>query len=138
MRQSERGRAAVSDRLAGKEDGLMDNNAIQHVFVLMLENRSFDHMLGFSALSGLDAVSGELTLMNGLKGDESNIFDGKIYTVSPTADYAMQADPGHDFPTSCTSSADRTRCIERRRLSVDQQQRVCSILRSRRRTGRSG
>jgi phospholipase C len=76
----------------------MDSNPIQHVFVLMLENRSFDHMLGFSALSGRDAVSGQSTLMNGLKGDESNLFDGKIYTVSPTADFAMRADPGHEFP----------------------------------------
>jgi phospholipase C len=39
---------------------------IQHVFVLMLENRSFDHMLGFSGITGTDAVSGERTAINGL------------------------------------------------------------------------
>src|SRR5437868_5194105 len=32
---------------------------IKHVFVLMLENRSLDHMLGFSGLTGKDAVSGQ-------------------------------------------------------------------------------
>src|SRR5712692_2430800 len=39
---------------------------INHVFVLMLENRSFDHMLGFSGISGTDAVSGNPTSINGL------------------------------------------------------------------------
>src|SRR6266566_8707758 len=76
----------------------MNGNEIKHVFVLMLENRSFDHMLGFSALSGIDAVSGEVTAMNGLAGDESNTFNGRAYRVSPTADYMMPVDPGHEFP----------------------------------------
>jgi hypothetical protein len=30
-------------------------NAIQHIFVL--ENRSFDHMLGFSGITGADATT---------------------------------------------------------------------------------
>lgn len=34
-------------------------NRIKHIFVVMLENRSFDHMLGFSNLLGMDAVSGQ-------------------------------------------------------------------------------
>ncbi|MBV9158000.1 MAG: hypothetical protein JO097_17175 [Acidobacteriaceae bacterium] len=42
------------------------SNGIQHVFVLMLENRSFDHMLGFSGISGTDAVSGGHTGITGL------------------------------------------------------------------------
>ena len=33
--------------------------AISNIFVLLLENRSFDHMLGFSGISGTDAVSGK-------------------------------------------------------------------------------
>jgi phospholipase C len=41
-------------------------NIIQHVFVLMLENRSFDHMLGFSGITGRDAVSGGATSVDGL------------------------------------------------------------------------
>jgi phospholipase C len=41
-------------------------NVIQHVFVLMLENRSFDHMLGFSGITGRDAVTGGVTAIDGL------------------------------------------------------------------------
>ena len=31
---------------------------IEHVFVLMLENRSFDHMLAISGTTGTDAATG--------------------------------------------------------------------------------
>src|SRR5580700_7434185 len=41
-------------------------NQIQHVFVLMLENRSFDHMLGFSGITGTDAVTRGATSVDGL------------------------------------------------------------------------
>jgi phospholipase C len=41
-------------------------SAIRHVFVLMLENRSFDHMLGFSGIRGIDAVTGINTEIRGL------------------------------------------------------------------------
>jgi hypothetical protein len=34
---------------------------IEHVFVLMLENRAFDHMLGFAGLEGTDAITGQAT-----------------------------------------------------------------------------
>ena len=43
---------------------------IKHVFVLMLENRSFDHLLGFSAIAGTDAVTGQATTAIGLTGTE--------------------------------------------------------------------
>jgi phospholipase C len=42
------------------------NTVIQHVFVLVLENRSFDHMLGFADIAGTDASSGQLTHINGI------------------------------------------------------------------------
>lgn len=59
-----------------------DNSSrIKHFFVLMLENRSFDHMFGFSDLKGKDAVTGIPTKANGLHpqtdgihADESNNF----------------------------------------------------------------
>ncbi|HTC61342.1 MAG TPA: alkaline phosphatase family protein [Candidatus Saccharimonadales bacterium] len=70
---------------------------IQHIFVLMFENRSFDHLLGFSAISGTDAVSGLKTPINGLSGTETNTYDGKVATVCQPADYAMAVDPGHEF-----------------------------------------
>ena len=70
---------------------------IQNVFVLMLENRSFDHLLGFSGISGTDAVSGLQTTVNGLSGTETNASNGTVGTVSHPADYAMMVDPGHEF-----------------------------------------
>lgn len=70
---------------------------IQHVFVLMLENRSFDHLLGFSGIKGTDAVSGVPTPVNGLTGAETNSYQGVTSTVSQPADYAMVVDPGHEF-----------------------------------------
>jgi phospholipase C len=70
---------------------------IQNVFVLMLENRAFDHMLGYSAVTGTDAVSGQPTQIDGLAGTESNTYNGQPYAVSPSAGFVMPADPGHEF-----------------------------------------
>ena len=70
---------------------------IQHVFVLMLENRAFDHMLGFSGISGRDAQSGASTQVNVLTGSESNVFNNLIYSVAKGADNVMPVDPGHEF-----------------------------------------
>lgn len=70
---------------------------IRHIFVLMLENRAFDHMLGFCGISGRDAQTGGPTKVNGLAGSESNVLNGSNYTVSQGADFVMPADPGHEF-----------------------------------------
>jgi phospholipase C len=51
----------------------MLSGQIQHIFVLMLENRAFDHLLGFSGISGTDAASGQPTAVNGLSGTEKNV-----------------------------------------------------------------
>src|SRR6185437_3049907 len=48
------------------------SSGIKHIFVLMLENRSFDHMLGFSDITGTDAKTGKPTKTERLKGTESN------------------------------------------------------------------
>ena len=71
--------------------------SIQNVFVLMLENRAFDHMLGYSGITGTDAASGQPTQINGLAGTESNSYNGQPYGVSPSAGFVMPADPGHEF-----------------------------------------
>lgn len=71
--------------------------AIEHLFVLMLENRAFDHMLGFSAIRGRDAETDAPTQVNGLAGNESNEFNGSSYCVSKGADNVMPFDPGHEF-----------------------------------------
>src|SRR5438067_5967205 len=72
---------------------------IQHVFVLMLENRSFDHLLGFSNLQGIDAVTGQSTTIEGLDTARDWNLDphGKKVTVSSPANWAMPHDPGHEF-----------------------------------------
>jgi phospholipase C len=70
---------------------------IQHVFVLMFENHSFDHLLGFSGISGTDAATGLATTVNGLSETEAHTYNGVTATVSQPADYAMVVDPGHDF-----------------------------------------
>ncbi|HEV8047816.1 MAG TPA: alkaline phosphatase family protein [Terriglobales bacterium] len=75
----------------------MGSGQIQHVFVLMLENRSFDYMLGFSGLTGTDASTGASTKIDGLSGSESNVYNGQPFSVSAGAPDRMPADPGHEF-----------------------------------------
>jgi len=62
------------------------------MIVLMLENRSFDHALGFLKSPGYD--------IDGLSGQESNDDDtGEPVRVAPKAVYGgdYDVDPGHDF-----------------------------------------
>jgi len=73
------------------------STSVDHVFVLMLENRAFDHMLGFSGITGNDAETGASTTINGLTGSEANIFNGITHRVSQGADDVMPVDPGHEF-----------------------------------------
>ena len=70
---------------------------LKHVFVLMLENRSFDHMLGHSGIKGTDAETGAPTAIDGLTGAESNSFHGESFAVSTGAKAKMPHDPGHSF-----------------------------------------
>ena len=72
---------------------------IKHVFVLMMENRSFDHLLGFSNIQGIDAITMQPTTIEGL--DPANDFNldlngNKVFVSSP-ADWVMPHDPGHEF-----------------------------------------
>ena len=71
---------------------------IEHVYVLMLENRSFDHMLGFSEITGTDAATGQPSAIHGLTGVESNSSNGTSYPVTRGADNIMPSDPSHEFP----------------------------------------
>ena len=78
------------------------SSPIKHVFVLMLENRSFDHMLGFSGITGIDALTGKLTTIDGLTGNETNSFTdsaGVVHTrkVDTGAADVMDIGPGHEF-----------------------------------------
>ena len=72
---------------------------IKHVFVIMLENRAFDHMLGLSDIQGTDAVSGQPTTIDGLNASNDWNLDpqgNKVYASSP-ANWSMPYDPGHEF-----------------------------------------
>jgi phospholipase C len=72
--------------------------ALKHLVVLMMENRSFDHMLG--ALNGVNAVNG-IGGIDGLTGNESNPdINGNPVKVEPKAQYQGQLDPDpdHHFP----------------------------------------
>lgn len=67
-------------------------NRIEHLVVLMMENRSFDHMLGF--LRSPDWP------IDGLTGAETNPdINGTPVRVTPDARYSgdLTPDPGHDF-----------------------------------------
>src|SRR4051812_8539314 len=66
---------------------------LKHIVVLMMENRSFDHMLG-----SLSAVN---PAINGLTGAESNPDNtGVEIRAQPLADFQGQLDPDpdHHFP----------------------------------------
>jgi len=67
-----------------------NDQRIEHFVVLMLENRSFDHMLGFSGIPGID----------GLTGQETNPdTTGEPVKVSNNAQYIgdYEPDPGHEL-----------------------------------------
>ena len=66
---------------------------IKHLVVLMLENRSFDHVFGF--------MRSKRYPVDGLTGKESNPLDphaksAKV-TVSADAGYVLPQDAGHAF-----------------------------------------
>ena len=71
--------------------------ALTNIFVLLLENRSFDHMLGFSGLTGTDPDTQQPTKINGLSGTEINHYRGQTYRTMPQASETMPVDPGHEF-----------------------------------------
>jgi phospholipase C len=62
-------------------------DGIQHVLVLMLENRSFDHLLAFSGIAGLTGVDTSKT-NPGASGE---------VPMSDAAPDRLASDPGHEF-----------------------------------------
>src|SRR5579864_1897461 len=77
--------------------------SIQHVVVLMLENRSFDHMLGY-LYSDRNNVSLSGAPFDGLTGQESNLDASgtrvPVFTINsatPNAYFMPGADPGEGF-----------------------------------------
>jgi hypothetical protein len=71
---------------------------IKHVFVLMLENRAFDPMLGFSEIVGTDAVTGATRPISGAAGPKAfNYVDPVAKTgltqASVEADFKLNRPP---------------------------------------------
>ena len=62
-------------------------NPIQHVFVLMLENRSFDHLFALSGIPGINVATSK----------DMNTCGGTVYAFGDGAPVQMPADPGHEF-----------------------------------------
>ena len=60
---------------------------VTHVFVVMLENRSFDHMFAMSGIAGIEAA----TLGN------YNEYKNNQYRVQKGAPLSLPTDPGHEF-----------------------------------------
>jgi phospholipase C len=60
---------------------------VTHVFVVMLENHSFDNMFAMSGIPGITAA----TTAN------SNSYNGSTYHVQVGAPLSMPTDPGHEF-----------------------------------------
>lgn len=69
---------------------------IDHVVVLMMENRSFDHMLGYLSLPEEMGGAGR-TDVDGLTGTEENRHQGRPFRVRRLTNTALEADPHHDF-----------------------------------------
>jgi phospholipase C len=61
---------------------------IQHVFVLMLENRSFDHLFALSGIPGITAATAT---------GNANTYNGTTYAFGGGAPDQMPTDPGHEF-----------------------------------------
>ena len=81
------------------------NRQIRHVFVLMLENRSFDQILGWSGHTGPSAQGGAQVAVTGPPAGNKNSYTNDqgrnisvpVSMVSPNQMH-LSADPGHEFP----------------------------------------
>ena len=60
---------------------------ITHVFVVMLENHSFDNIFAFSGINGINAAT----------TSDSNSYNEVTYDVQQSAPLSMPTDPGHEF-----------------------------------------
>ena len=69
---------------------------VDHVVVMMLENRSFDHMLGYLSLTGRRPE------IDGLRPGFANPYQGRTYPVHHLGTTALEMDPDH-----CSSAIDQ-------------------------------
>lgn len=81
--------------------------AISHVFVVMLENRSFDHMLAFSGIPGITAATtadSNTYMIMDAAGSAEGSAARRVGALGPQTCYVqvgrpgpMPTDPGHEF-----------------------------------------
>lgn len=92
--RSARSTRAVAKRAAPVSwvpGGLTDNlDKIDHIVVLMMENRSFDHVLGYLKLEGTNPE------IDGLDISMSNRDNGNSYSVHRLPGTLFEHDPGHE------------------------------------------
>jgi phospholipase C len=72
-----------------EQRGSANLEKVDHIVVLMLENRSFDHMLGYLSLEG---GRGDI---DGLRAEFSNEYNGRAYPVHHLDTTAVADDPDH-------------------------------------------
>jgi phospholipase C len=70
--------------------------SIDHIVVLTMENRSFDHMLGYLSLPR-DRGGDDRTDVDGLTGTESNTYRGMTFPIVPLTDTIFAPDPPHGY-----------------------------------------
>jgi phospholipase C len=79
---------------------MQHQSLIRHVFVLMLENRSFDHIFGYSGIDGIDSKTDMKTSVEDLRqrdGENVNPRTNQIIKTSPTAPVKGVVDVEHEF-----------------------------------------
>lgn len=77
----------------------MASQSIKKVFVLMLENRSYDNIFGWSDLRGW-TPDGTPTQAEGLIGKPlftNRDRSGNVYSIGAGAPFQLDGDPGHEF-----------------------------------------
>jgi phospholipase C len=65
---------------------------IEHIFILMMENRSFDHMLGYLDLEGHPVMG----IADARRAKYANLLNGKRYAPAPRTDPTVPVDPLHE------------------------------------------
>jgi phospholipase C len=75
--------------LVTEDSGSANLGKVDHIVVLMLENRSFDHMLGYLSLEG------GRNDVDGLRAESANEYDGRVYPIHQDA----LAQPAADRPS---------------------------------------
>jgi phospholipase C len=81
------GMSGTHDSFTLQLSGVRPQTPINHVFVLMLENHSFDNMFAMSQIPNIIAATTA----------DSNSFNGVTYNVQDGAPPAMPTSPGHEF-----------------------------------------